>query len=391
MIVAGGVYVERCMEPEWNQVYGSAGRAAIALAPAVSSVELRTVATDAMQRRIAELSQVYGFEQQCAPAPVAITFDYVHPLSIPLITPAPSIIERLPSVDASGDLVIRFGMLEGDVKVDADVAVYDPQSAFAPEAFHANGSRANRLAIVLNSSEAAALSGESDVTAAARAILTSEAADVVIVKRGSRGAVVATSTTVESVPAYRSEFVWAIGSGDIFVAAFAFFWGVESRAALDAADLASRAVSIYCETRSMPVLDATALADRVAVSPRPGRVYLAGPFFNVAQRWLVEEARAALQSQGLDVFSPLHDVGRGTATEVAPADLDGLCGCDRVLALVDGADVGTIFELGYAHAKGIPVVAFAQSMSEEDLKMIVGAGARVVSDFTTAVFMTAWL
>jgi nucleoside 2-deoxyribosyltransferase len=111
----------------------------------------------------------------------------------------------------------------------------------------------------------------------------------------------------------------------------------------------------------------------------------------LAQRWLVEEARAALQSQGLEVFSPLHDVGRGTAIEVAPADLDGLCGCDRVLALVDGADVGTIFELGYAHAKGIPVVAFAQSMSDEDLKMIVGAGTRVVSDFTTAVFTTAWL
>ena len=62
-----------------------------------------------------------------------------------------------------------------------------------------------------------------------------------------------------------------------------------------------------------------------------------------------------------------------------------------VLALIDGADVGTIFELGYAHAKGIPVVAFAQSMNEEDMKMIVGSGAHVVSDFTTAVFMTAWL
>ena len=146
---------------EEPRVYGSAGRAAVALAPAVSAVTSLTSASDVMQRRIAALSQVYGFEQRCAPAPVAIAFDYVHPLSVPLITPAPSVIKRVPSIHASGDVVIRFGMLEADVIANAKVAIYDLQSAFAPDAFRTNGSDAERLAVVLNASEVLALSGVS--------------------------------------------------------------------------------------------------------------------------------------------------------------------------------------------------------------------------------------
>lgn len=30
--VAGGVYRERCVRPRWNEIYGSAGRAALAIA-----------------------------------------------------------------------------------------------------------------------------------------------------------------------------------------------------------------------------------------------------------------------------------------------------------------------------------------------------------------------
>jgi hypothetical protein len=282
-------------------------------------------------------------------------------------------------------------MLEADAIVEADIAVYDPQSAFAPTPFRANGSRAKRLAVVLNAFEAVTLSGNPNLDDAARQILAAEDAEVVVVKRGSRGALVVTGNNTESVPAYRSDSVWAIGSGDIFAAAFTFFWGHEGKPARESADLASRAVSVYSESRSMPLLDADALSDRVPLTWKPGRVYLAGPFFNLAQRWLIEEARDALRSQGLAVFSPLHDVGRGSAEQVAPADLEGLCNCDRVLALVDGADVGTIFELGYARAREIPIVAFAQAMPIEDLKMISGSGAHIVGDFATAIFHTAWL
>lgn len=38
--IVGGVYVERCIEPPWNEVFGSAGRAAMALSDAVPDLRL---------------------------------------------------------------------------------------------------------------------------------------------------------------------------------------------------------------------------------------------------------------------------------------------------------------------------------------------------------------
>ena len=129
----------------------------------------------------------------------------------------------------------------------------------------------------------------------------------------------------------------------------------------------------------------------VPVKATTGRAYLAGPFSNLAERWLVEEARVHLRSMGLEVFSPIHDVGRGAAEKVTPADLAGLARCDRVLALVDGGDTGTLFEVGYARARNVKVVALAETLTEEQQKMLLGTGCTVTSDFATGIYKTAWL
>jgi nucleoside 2-deoxyribosyltransferase len=93
---------------------------------------------------------------------------------------------------------------------------------------------------------------------------------------------------------------------------------------------------------------------------------------------------------GLKVFSPCHDVGVGTAHEVAPKDLEALRQSRAVFALVDGLDAGTIFEVGYARACDIPVIALAQSTAEEPLKMILGSGCDIVPDFVTAIYRNSW-
>ncbi len=194
------------------------------------------------------------------------------------------------------------------------------------------------------------------------------------------------------VPSYRSENVWKIGSGDVFSAAFAFFWGKKELPAAEAAELASRATSYYCGTRSLPLPDPAVLISEVkdAVAPRGGKVYLAAPFFNLAERWIVEEVRNQLLHMEVDVFSPLHDVGVGPGEMVAKADLAGLDNCSVVLAILNGGDAGTIFEIGYAVAKGIPVIALAQNTRAEDLKMAVGTGCRVYEDLVTAIYQTVW-
>jgi nucleoside 2-deoxyribosyltransferase len=108
------------------------------------------------------------------------------------------------------------------------------------------------------------------------------------------------------------------------------------------------------------------------------------------QRWLINEAKTALESVGVNVFSPYHDVGIGEASQVAPADLAGLDACQAVLALVDGLDAGTLFEIGYARAKGKPVVALSQTVKDADLTMLRGTDCTIVDDLATAVYHAAW-
>lgn len=391
--IVGGVYQEHCLWPEWHQVFGSAGRAAAALSSHVEKVKLVTALAASMEQSVKQLASVYGFELEIHSSNEPVSFDYIHCLSTPTIHPPPWRIHRNPTLEVEEEVVLRFGMLEGDAKVRAEWCVYDPQSAYFPENFWTNGSKATHLAIVANRSEVCAMTAQTDVDIAALRLLSS-GAEVVVVKSGAIGAYVFTNDGGKSIiPAFQSESVWTIGSGDVFASIFAAGWAVHKLTPSEAARQASVAVSLYAESFSLPSPMQAELAkiERTPVSVIPGRVYLAGPFFNLAQRWMIDEARRGLTEMGLDVFSPVHDVGPGPAWEVAPKDLEALDGCDRVFALLDGVDTGTVFEVGYARAKGIPVYTFAQSVSEEDMKMVVGSGCKVFYDFVTAVHQCAWM
>ncbi len=388
--VVGGVYAERCLVPSWNQLFGSGGRAAAALAE-LDAVTLHTYIAPAEERALRTLASAIRFELSLSDARETIGFFYFHPLSVPVITPAR--VSPRPPLTVEGDTILRFGMLEGDAVVRGRRVVYDPQSAHAPQGFRANGSTADALAVVLNRQELQLLTGSDDPEAAA-ALLEREGADVVVVKSGMRGAlVVLPGGSSHRIPAFQTTSVFGIGSGDVFAAAFTAYWGAGALEPVAAATLASRAAARYCETRSaaVPPPEELASLQLAEATVRPGRVYLAAPFFSMGERWLVEEARAALLNAGLEVFSPLHDVGTGPAEDVAPRDLAGLDGCDRMLALADGVDPGTIFEIGYARARGISVVVFSTTAREEPLKMIVGSGCLVVDDFCTAIYRTSWL
>lgn len=386
LAVVGGIYHERCIWPDWNQVYGSAGRAAIAAVGHVDRISLTSYQhrnTDLL-RPLAKLDRVAVTAVEEGPE---ISFRYVHSLSSPEIRPAPAIISRRPPLRIASPAVLRFGMLEGDAVITADRCVYDPQSAFQPEAFDANGSSAKRLAIVGNRREIVAMAGGgSDWEAAARFLL--KKADVVVVKLGVGGARVFSNGVEQHIPAYQTGQVFSVGSGDVFAAVFACGWASHEQEPVSAAMAASRAVAEYVDTMSLPIArNLGELPEAVAVD---GRVYLAAPFFNIGQRWLVDEARRALKELGLKVFSPIHDGGGGPGEKVGPADLEALKECDLVFALLDGMDSGTLFEVGWARAVNKPVYALAQSASEEDLKMIIGSECRVFDDFVTALHHAAW-
>ncbi|WP_223266836.1 PfkB family carbohydrate kinase [Luteimonas gilva] len=372
-------------------------RAACVLAGMGNTVTLHTVLGNELAGEFEQIASLKGFALQAARRDHEITFVYQHPLGVPEIDGES--VGTEPRSAISADAALVFGMIEGRPIVHGDRVVYDPQDGDRAASFSSNGSSAKELAIVASLSEARSLSGKETPEDAASELLN-QGGHVVIVKCGMLGAVVATAAGLTWIRAFPTDYVWKIGSGDVFSAAFAHAWLVEGLGVLDAAWFASRWVAEYVSTRCEALgaaelervrAEAAAQAmprNRPTINPKP--IYLAGPFFNTAQLWQVEEARTALHDAGVAVFSPIHDVGEGPADEVAPEDLRAIRECGLVLALLDGLDAGTLFEVGYARALGIPVVAIAESVEEQSLTMIIGSGCIVRSDFCSGIYEACW-
>ena len=394
MAVVGGLYQERCAFPgEWDRVFGSGGRAAVAIADHIPAVTFHTYGRSDIVERFRQETEGKAVTIQAVQIEQAISFSYLHSLSTPSISPPPARIEKSPAIPVGAQYVLRFGMLEGDACVTAEKCVYDPQSSFGPTLFSENGSQADHLAIVGNQWEVTELGGSSHPDEAAAHLLRC-GAEVVVVKRGADGARVFTESTTNDVHVYSingdSDEIWTLGSGDVFSAVFAARWCVHGDDPVTSADLASRAVAYYASTKALPVPSRDWLEKPIARAAKKKHVYLAGPFFTIAQRWLVEEVRDALIGMGHSVFSPLHDVGVGDAHTVAPKDVCALHRVDAVFAILDGLDSGTLFEVGYARALKKTVFGLAQAVSHQDLKMVEGTGCHVYFDLVTAVHQLSW-
>ncbi|WP_238346296.1 PfkB family carbohydrate kinase [Luteimonas saliphila] len=392
--IVGGVYRERCMRPDWDQVVGSAGRAAMAIHQLGGRVHLHSHLDDQARAIFSAVDELKLTGPAIAHCPA---FFYLHGLARPVIHR----IADLADLELEAEKIIRFGMLDATAVVKATYAVFDPQNAEGIERFGQNGSTADHLALVLNRDEAARLLDQPDVEPAelAQQLAEHEAAEVVVIKMGPQGALVWHSGAAHQVPAYETPFVWKIGSGDQFVAHFAYAWMEEGREPVEAADRASRATAYYCQYRGFPNQrqldsyhpDPVEVSDRFKSRVKPPRVYLAGPFFSLGQLWMVDQARDVLRNMGLTVFSPYHDVGVGPANEVVQQDLDGIADCDLMFAICDGMDPGTIFEIGYARRMGMPVIVYAETEGAEASKMMVGTGCYIRSDFVSAIYQTAWV
>lgn len=388
MKIVGGSYLEICLVPHWRRILGSGGRAAIAASPFCKDLEFHTYAGGRFADDIKYTMHSFGIGARVTRIEEDISFSYFHPLSVPHLSPKQPKQHR--ALRVKGDNVLRFGFVEGDAIVDADYAVYDPQGDPPLARFEANGSIARHVAYVLNERELLAMMGKSSATAAVASLLRGRV-EAVIVKRGTAGVSVYTRERSRTFPVYWSDQVFKIGSGDIFSAMFALKWAHERRGAFEAANFASRAVAEYVETRSLPIAPKSSFANREPLKFKKwGRIYLAGPFFDISKRWLIEESLRALENLGAEVFSPFHDVGLGGAEDVARRDLKGLNECAAVLALLDGTDPGTLFEIGYARRKNIPVIVFAENVSETDLTMMRGTRCDVVKDFATAIYRVVW-
>ncbi len=393
MIVAGGTYREICARPRWQRIFGSGGRAITALAKLSPGSELHSYANVDWIPSLEASAAAFGYRAVLEPIEEKITFEYLHPMSRPNLFP-PKRTTKAP-LRVAAEAVLRFDFVEGDAIVDANRAVYDPQTGGKPTPFFENGSKCQRLAIVLNAREAS-LATEVDLYEAGPALIRDWGADVVVIKLGTQGAVLFEKNGAHrDVPAYRSDRVFKIGSGDVFSAIFAHCWAELDMDPMAAATRASVAVAQYVESRSLPFVELPEQGDRPMCPKRETQpvIYLAGPFFDIAQRWLVEEAMALLEGLGAEVFSPIHHVGHAENVQnVAFEDLKGLRDADVVLALADSKDPGTLFEVGYARSleNPKPVVILAERFHKHDYTMFEGTDCFVTDDFATALYRSVW-
>lgn len=391
LYIAGGVYHEKCEWPEWNHLFGSGGRAAAATSANSTKIELKTYLRDDVAEDFLPASINYGFKMDIVKTENIITFDYYHPLSEPCLYPKFHNVKRNDPFSINGHSVLRFGMLEGSAIVDAKRCVYDPQCPVEPERFETNGSKSSELAVVANITEIRSLGGDTDFRVAAKNLLD-DGAKVVIVKCGIDGAYVFSEENENHIPPFFADRIWTIGSGDVFTAIFAFAWATKEYDPVVAAVIASKSVAEYAGSMSLPVatLDNIRTKELCPVVKKSRKIYIAAPFFNISQRWLVNEIKQLLENMGIKTFSPYHDVGFGTSAQVAQADIKGIDDSDAVLAVVDGLDSGTLFEIGLARSKNKPVYVLAQSTQNTDLIMLEGSGCVILDDFCTAVHRAAW-
>jgi hypothetical protein len=390
--VVGGVYGERCSLPAWDFVYGSGGRAAACISTRTTT-QLFTLLSNELKPDFEQILQAYDIHLRPTAHEYTVNFDYLHPLSSPYILKSGNKPEAgvLPIVRENN--ILLFGMVDYIATVHGKRVVYDPQGGEKVLLFSETGSTASELIYVLNDSELVRAAGETDLAIAADILLRGENAFAVIVKMGPLGAKIFSSEGESfDIPAYRSRRVFKIGSGDVFSAAFAYYWMEGQQSPQSAADLASRSVAAYAETRE-PYIAPAAEQDRNLIAVRqsaPGQIYLAAPFFSLEQLWLVEETRVILEALGATVFSPLHVVGFGRPKEIAPKDLSGLDSSVSVLAIMNGSDAGTVFEIGYAVAKRKKISIYADRNLTSDLTMVIGTDCSVFADYCSAVYTAIW-
>jgi nucleoside 2-deoxyribosyltransferase/predicted secreted protein len=120
------------------------------------------------------------------------------------------------------------------------------------------------------------------------------------------------------------------------------------------------------------------------------RVYLAAPLFSVAERRYNNYLAKFLRTNFFEVYLPQdtgddsHERDRSAHQAIFKKNLAALEAADRIGAIIDGADAdsGTAWEMGYAFAKGIPVISirtdFRMAGHQEHVNLMLEQSSAIV-------------
>lgn len=98
------------------------------------------------------------------------------------------------------------------------------------------------------------------------------------------------------------------------------------------------------------------------------KIYLASPFFNAEELDRMKIVNSILRKKELEVFAPFEHQNKHLEfgsmewrKATFKSDVDAIDACDIMVAINcqgNYDDAGTMWEIGYAFAKGIPVILF---------------------------------
>lgn len=251
--------------------------------------------------------------------------------------------------------------------------------------------------LLVNEEEATMLSGFRDGESAAKTLI-GQGVKKVVIKRGVRGCLVVEGAILKNVPAFKSEAICTLGSGDVFAGALVASY-MQNGNLLESVEIASCVAAHFIE-RIAPEGALTKLAAEHEMKKRPKihvpdtdnkYIYLAGPFFCEQERIWVDRVCVALESAGLQIYSPSRENGIITLSSTEAerertfiSDLELIEQSKVVVALLDHEDSGTHFEIGYAHKKGIPVIGL-QTSGDQPNNMILFGCQKIVRSLSELI------
>ncbi|BFH60493.1 PfkB family carbohydrate kinase [Paenibacillus azoreducens] len=245
-------------------------------------------------------------------------------------------------------------------------------------------------ALLVNEEEALLLSETTNINEAIET-LKNKGPKYIIIKQGHRGCILAYGNKIIEVPAYKSNVICTLGSGDAFGGALAATF-LETGDIEYSVQIANCVAANFIENLDIEtVIDKAGvekdihLREKFVVDHVPSRkIYLAGPFFSDQEIQWVKHVSDRLENAKFTVLSPSRENGFISKSmsfeqreKIFQLDIELLNSCDIVVALLDHDDAGTCFEIGYAFEKGIPVYGF--KTSQTDLNNMIQFGCKEIT------------
>lgn len=391
--VIGGTYREIDYDDISMDIYGSGYRCCKFLLENKCSVNYYTSGNDEVEKYLKEIKKVYSnFDFHLTKSDELITFKYSFALDTPNIFPNILNIKKTENINVSTDNIICYGMLESEFKITAKKVIYDPQTSLRPLKYSEIGI-AEELIYIVNMNEAISISSQNNLEEIKKYFFNNEKAYAVIIKNGPYGAKLFLKSNEEiAIPSFITNNVNKIGSGDIFTSSFGYYWMDKNLPLEECAILASKATSMYCDKKvyidvknfeyDFKEFKSENLKDR--------QVYLAAPFFSIAELILIDKIRSAFLEFGVKVFSPFHDIGLGDEEAIAIKDLQGIKDSDIIFCVFDNLDSGTLIESGFSVAMNKKIIGYHRTCEDSELLMLKPGNSKIFKNLTTAMYHTIW-